>query len=100
LSPQALVNAVYDIEKVGFQLFPEAVRFFERFPANRADISPDLDATKSFFAMLIVSVVIHLIPAFRTVWRHNSPEYTVCGEFVVVRVVLEDWGEYARMGKV
>ncbi|GEM_PF-3686473 len=65
---QALVHAVYDIEEVGFQLFPEFARFFERFLSNRADISPNLDVTKSFFAMIVVSIVIHLIPAFRTVW--------------------------------
>ena len=92
LSLQALVNAVYDIEEVGFQFFPEAARFFERFLANKEDISPDLDVTKSFFAILVVSIAIHFIPAFRTDWGHNSPEYTVCGVFEVFRVVFEDSG--------
>ncbi|NIA11694.1 MAG: hypothetical protein GWP10_18720 [Nitrospiraceae bacterium] len=100
LSPQALANAVYDIKKVGFQLFPEVARFFERFLANRAEISPDIDTTKSFFVMLIVSVVIHSIPEFRAVWRHNSPKYAVCGVFEVVRVVLEDWVAYVHTRKV
>ena len=86
--------------KVCFQLFPEAARFFEWFPANRAEISPNLDATKSFFAMFVVSVVIHPIPTFRTVWRNNSPKYAVYGVFEVVRVALEDWIEYAHVRKV
>ncbi|KAF5416748.1 MAG: hypothetical protein C5S49_04355 [Candidatus Methanogaster sp.] len=61
---------------------------------------PVLTLPSPFFAMLVVSVVIHLIPAFRTVWRNNSPEYAVCGVFEVVRVALEDWVEYARVRKV
>ena len=100
MNPKALVNVFQDTEEVGFQLFPEAARFFEWFLANRAEIPPDLDATKSFFAMLVVSVMIHSIPTFRTVWRNNSPEYSVCGVFEVVRVVLKDWGECAHLGKV
>ena len=84
MNPKVLVNVFQDTEEVGFQLFPEAARFFERFLTNRAEIYPDLDATKSFFAMLVVSIVIHPMPAFRTVWRNDSPEYSVCGVFEVV----------------
>ncbi len=100
MNPKSLVNVFQDTGKVGFQLFPEAARLFEWFLTNRADTSPDIDATKSFFAMLVVSIVIHPMPAFRTVRRNNSPEYAVCDVFEVVRVALEDWVEYTHMRKV